>query len=456
MVQEPQTNLLYGVEARPPILRTWIYAFQWIGFTLANTIVVPVIVGPILGLDIHGTTELVQTVVFFIGLGSLLQGIVGHRYPIVEGVAGMWWGVTISLAATAASIGKPSAVLRSDLQTGLIIAGVILFILGITKTLSKLVSFFTPAVTGSAMVLLSIQMSGTFIPGMLGVTESSGPQGIAVLVSTGALVVVALVSLFGPRAWRSYGILAGLVVGWIAYELLGGGHDQLQALAAHAPDAVAVPGAVRVLGFSWPFPWGSPTFDFGVTAVCVLTALILTANQIVAIQVTDEAVGDTSPANRYNRSLTVTGIANILTGSGGALGLNPFASSVGVLNLSGVAARIPFVLHAILLMGLGLIPSLAVFATKIPGPVGHAVLMAAVCQLLVIGLRSYTSMKLDPRDSFVLGPAILGGTGIMLLPAEAIAGLPTALQYILGNGMITGMLIAVLAEKLVPRPNEGR
>lgn len=450
MNQAAQPKVLYGLEARPPGLRTWLYAVQWMGFTLANNIVVPVIIGPILGLDIHGTTELVQTTFFFIGLGSLLQGIIGHRYPIVEGVAGLWWGVTISLAATAASIGKPDVVLRSDLQTGIIIAGIVLFVLGITRTLSRLVSFFTPAVTGSAMVLLGIQMSGTFIPGMLGVTASSGPRGLATLVSTGVLIVIALISLFGPRAWRSYGILAGMAVGWVVYGLFGGSGDELQTLAAHAPDTV------RALGFTWPFPWGSPTFDVGVTVVCVLTALILTANQIVAIQVTDDAVGETSPANRYNRSLTVTGIANMLTGSGGALGINPFASSVGVVNLSGVAARIPFLLHAILMMVLGLFPSLAVFVTKIPGPVGHTVLMAAVCQLLVIGLRTYTSMKLDQRDSFVLGPAILGGAGIMLLPPGAIAGLPSALQYLLSNGMIVGMLIAVLAEKLVPRPNEGR
>ena len=410
-----QTKLLYGLDDRPQPIRTVLYTLQWLGFTLANTMVVPVVVGPYLGLDAVGTAELVQRVFFFTGLASLLQVLIGHRLPILEGVAGMWWAIFISLGSTAVAVGKPLATLRTDLELALIAAGVVTLLLGATGIIARVQQLFTPTVTGTAMLLLAIELSSNVIPTMLGVGfRGEGIHVPAALLSLFVLACVAVVSLYAPRYLRSFGILIGLAVGWTTFALFGLTGGEV---------SEAGPPLARTVGFAWPLAWGPPTFDLGVIVICIMTGLILTANQITAIKIMEESTGTTPAASTLNRSLTMTGIANMLSGIGAGLGLSPFASSTGMVNLSGVAARMPFLLHALLLMLLGLAPSLAIALTHIPKPVGNTLLLAAACQLFLIGLRHYATMPLSQRDAFVLGAAVLGGTGVMFLPTEALTAL---------------------------------
>ena len=161
-------KLLYNLEDRPPANRTLIYAVQWLGFTVANTAVLPIVVGSALGLDQAGIASLAQRTFFFQALATLLQVCFGHRLPIIEGPAGMWWGVFITLAAMAPGLGKPLSLLRTDLEFGVMAAGLILVAVGLTGLIGKALKLFTPAVTGSVLVLLGLQLSGTFVRGMLG------------------------------------------------------------------------------------------------------------------------------------------------------------------------------------------------------------------------------------------------------------------------------------------------
>ncbi|HEY8416470.1 MAG TPA: purine/pyrimidine permease [Limnochordales bacterium] len=452
----PQPALLYGLNDRPAPVRTVLYALQWVGFTLTQIVVVPIVLGPYLGLDAAGTAELAQRVFFFVGLGSLLQVLVGHRLPIVEGTAGMWWGLFIGLGSMAAATGKPLATLRTDLELAMMAAGAVTLLLGATGVIARIQGIFTPAVTGTAMVLLSIELSSTVVPKMLGL----GFPGEAVQLPAAAVGVltvacVAAVSLFAPRYLRSFGMLIGMTVGWIAFAVWGFMAKDAPWAASAAASALDT-GPVRALGFPWPLAWGAPTYDPGVVLVCFLTALLLTAQQIAAIHVMEDAVRGTPHPATLNRSLVVTGLINILCGSGASLGLSSFASAAAVVNLSGVAARVPFVLHALLMMAMGLVPALALALTHLPEPVANAVLLVAAFQLFLIGVRQFAAMALSQRDTFVVGAAVLGGTGVMFVPDAALAPLPSVLQYIVGSGMMTGMIIALLVERLLPEPGKSR
>jgi len=454
-----QTGLLYGLEDRPDPVRSFFYALQWIGFTLANVMVVPIVIGPYLGLDAASAAQLLQRVFFFVGLGSLLQLYWGHRLPIVEGTAGMWWAIFISLGSTAMATGKPLAILRTDLELGLMAAGAVTLLLGATGIIGRILQLFTPAVTGTMMVLLALELSSNAVPNMLGLgLLGDAIHGPTALLSLLVLACVAAVSLYGPRYLRSFGILVGMALGWAAFAALGladsGWAGALNHGGSSADALAAAEQAVRAVGFAWPLAWGRPTFDPGVVLVCVMTALLVTANQVAAVQVMGEAVGRPAGPATFNRSLTITGVANVLCGASACLGLTPFASAAAMVNLSGVAARAPFLLHALLLMVMGMVPGLSMVLAQIPQPVGNAVLLVAACQLFLIGVRHYATMGLSQRDTFVLGAAVLGGAGVMFLPAEALTALPSTLQYVFGNGMMTGMLVAVAADRLLPEPQE--
>lgn len=469
MDQHASQGMLYGLDDRPLLIRTLLYALQWIGFTLTQIVVVPIVLGPYLGLTAGDVVELAQRVLFFVGLGSLLQVLWGHRLPIVEGTAGMWWAIFISLGTTAAATGKPLATLRTDLELALMAAGLVTLLLGATGLVARMQQLFTPAVTGTAMVLLAVELSSKAVPTMLGAgVQSGGIRASTALPSLLTLACVALVSLYAPRWLRSFGILIGMVAGWLALAAIGAAsvpaeppsplpaviEQALPATHDVVPQQAAAPEPRRPAGLAWLFPWGMPTFDPGVVVVFIMTALLLTASQVAAVQVMQSAVGGAPQPAALNRSLVVTGITNVLCGATASLGLSSFASSAAVINLSGVASRLPFVIHAVLLMLLGLMPALAVALTLIPEPIGNAVLLAAAFQLFLIGVRQYATMRLSQRDTFVLGAAVTVGTGVMFVPDTALTTLPSTLQYIVGSGMMSGMIVAILAERLLPEPRE--
>jgi xanthine/uracil permease len=222
MILHEDNKLLYNLEDRPPANRTLIYAVQWLGFTVANTAVLPIVVGSALGLDQAGIASLAQHTFFFQALATLLQVCFGHRLPIIEGPAGMWWGVFITLAAMAPGLGKPLSLLRTDLEFGVMAAGLILVAVGLTGLIGKALKLFTPAVTGSVLVLLGLQLSGTFVRGMLGLNAGGGSIDLkSALVSLLVVTIVVVINLKARGFLQSIAILIGIAAGWVIAVLVG-------------------------------------------------------------------------------------------------------------------------------------------------------------------------------------------------------------------------------------------
>lgn len=438
-------QILYDLEERPPVKRTLVYSFQWLIFTLANSAVVPLVVGTALGLDQQGIADLAQRILFFSALASLLQVLFGHRLPIIEGPSGMWWGVFITLSVLAPGIGKPLSVLRTDLEAGLLAAGLVMVLVGASGLMSFALKLFTPAVTGSVLVLLGLQLSGTFVAGMLGVGASGSYIDIkSVVVSIIVVLVVFWVTLKGPGFLRSIAILAGIMVGWaisVPLGLTGTGQWENS----------------HVLRVPEVFAWGTPTIDAGVLFTSVVTGLLVLSNLVASILAMEKTIGRELPGKVYNRGVIFTGVADIMAGLGSTVGFVPYSAGAGMVSLTGVASRLPFIIFTVAMMILGLVPPVGIFLSSIPAPVGYSVLLASFAQMMGFGIRDYLKLKLDTRDFFVVGFSVLFGAGVMFLPPGVYSGVPVVVRYILGNGFITGMILVIVLEHIIlPRSRFGR
>lgn len=430
-------HLLYNLDDRPPLNRTLFYSLQWLSFTLANSAVLPVVVGSALGLDQAGIATLAQRTFFFQAVASLLQVSFGHRLPIIEGPSGMWWGIFITLAAMAPGLGKPLSLLRTDLEFGVMAAGFILVLVGMTGFIGKALKLFTPAVTGSVLVLLGLQLSGTFVKGMFGIGSQGG--GIDLKSGVVSIIVVALVIVINLKAkgfLKSIAILIGIAAGWIIAVLCGVPSGEF--LALHT-----------IFALPKIFAWGPPTFDPGIVLTSVLTGLLVLSNLVASILAMERVLKTELPQKVYNRGVVFTGIADILAGLGSTVGFVPYSAGAGMVSLSRVAARLPFVIFAAALVIMGLLPQVGAFLASIPEPVGYSVLLASFCQMLGFGLKDYARLEFEARDYFVVGLPVLFGTGVMNLPNGAFGGIPTFAQYILGNGFIAGMLLCMLLEHVL-------
>lgn len=430
-------ELLYNLEDRPPLNRTLTYAVQWLGFTVANSAVLPIVVGSALGLDQSGIATLAQRTFFFQALASLLQVCFGHRLPIIEGPSGMWWGIFITLAAMAPGLGKPLSLLRTDLEFGVMVAGLVLVVVGMTGLIGKALKLFTPAVTGSVLVLLGLQLSGTFVRGMFGIGDGGGS--IDLRSAFVSLVVVAMVVVINLKArgfLKSIAILAGTAAGWVLAVLVGVPSGAF----IRSDAAVALPQL---------FAWGTPTFDPGIVFVSVLTGLLVLSNLVASILAMERVLNIDLPQKSYNRGVVFTGVADILAGLGATVGFVPYSAGAGMVALTRVAARLPFVVFAAALVAMGLLPQVGAFLASIPPPVGYSVLLASFCQMIGFGLKDYARLEFNARDCFVVGLPILLGTGVMSLPSGSFAGVPAFAQYILGNGFIAGMLLCMLLDHVL-------
>ncbi|HEY8344328.1 MAG TPA: purine/pyrimidine permease [Bacillota bacterium] len=427
-------SMKYQLDEQPPFGKGMLYAFQWLVFNFVNIGAMPVVMGTLLGLDQAGIASLGQRTLFLMGLTSLLQVSFGHRLPIIEGPSGIWMGVVITMSSMASLVGKSPALLRTDLSMGIAVAGVVLIGLGLTGWMRSIVKLFTPAVTGTVMILLTLQLSETFIQGMLGITpQHDTVHGGMALTSLITISTVIIINLKGKGFIKSLAVIIGGVVGWGTAALFG---------------LTAVPKALQT-GFLSPpnfFAWGWPTFDLSVVVVSILTGLLVLPNAVASIVAMEHAIERRLQDRAYNRAVILTGVSDILAGLGCNLGFYPIAASAGMVSLTAVGSRKPFIISAFLLMMLGFIPKAGEFLSVIPAPVGCSIMISSFAQMFVYGIKDLSTLKLDTRTSFIIGLPILTAVGIITIPSTAFRGIPVVLRYVLSNGLLFGMIVCLLLE----------
>jgi len=437
-------SLLLMPEERPRGSLLWLSTLQWFVFALTNVITVPVVLGHAFGLSAAQNGLFIEQTFFICGVINLLQLLIGHRYPIIEGPAGMWWGVVVVLiGVTKESHGSLPGLLAS-LELGLLCAGIVFLLIASLRLTSRVLKLFTPIVTGTFLVLLALQLSKSLVSGMLGVDEGNHTQVVPLI----ACLTIALTSLSIGLMLRGKGILKNMAVlitlalGWLIFAVLG---MVRKPLIGHT-SFVAIPKL---------FPWGIPKFHVGIVLTCMLTAIILMSNLVASIQAFAGVIGEQADTRRFSAGTFISGIGTVLSGLFGTIGNVPLTSAASFVSLTRIASKLPFLLASVLLMILGLIPSVGQFAGTLPAPVGYAVLFTVFGQLLGFGLRDFHSLELNQRDVFVLGIPLLTGVGTFFLPNQAWSSLPPFMSYILDNGLIVGIVIVLLLEHVIFRKKRG-
>lgn len=426
-------GLQYGLDDRPEGLKLWLFALQFLAFSIANSAVIPVVVGTALGLDAAGIASLVQRSFFFCAVGSFLQAAFGHRYPIFEGPAGVWYTVFLAMATLAGAVGKPLAVLRTDLELGLLVAGGVTLALGALGAMRRVVRLFTPLVNGVFLSVMGLQISASVIKGVLGVSNGGAPSGTAMVLALVTVATAMWLSFNGRGFLKSIGILVGTGAGWLAGALLG---------AAQGP---RLEGSA-LIALPELFAWGRPTYDPGVLLTCLVAGLVVLANLVASVAGMGELTGTAGEPRRMDRAAIFTGVSDVLAGVGAVIGFIPYASSLGLVAISRVAARVPFIVSTLVLAGLSLVPLLGQLVATLPAPVGYGVLMVTFSEVIVIGVKNFQRTGLDPRSSFVIGFSLMVGVGVMSLPAATLQDAPAWARYLVSNAVLVSTALAMALE----------
>ena len=149
------------------MLQQMILALQWVVFHAGVVIAGPVILAQGLQLSQAATGELIRLTFVITGVGSILQAILGHKKMLIEGPAVPWWAAYLVLAGIAVSAGTTLEIARTNIEGGMIVAGVVLFTAGMLGVIRRLRTLFSARITGVLLTLIAIQISGVGVRGLV-------------------------------------------------------------------------------------------------------------------------------------------------------------------------------------------------------------------------------------------------------------------------------------------------
>ncbi|WP_235817519.1 MULTISPECIES: purine/pyrimidine permease [Gracilibacillus] len=417
-------------------VQTSLETMQWFIFFLASSVALPIVIGAVFHMDFHQIAGLMQRTFFIVGLASLLQGLFGHRLPIMEGPAGIWISIFTVMAATGLQSGEGLDHTLRLLQTTMIFTGIFLVLIGVFRISQKILPIFTPLVTGTFFLLLTVQLSGTFLEGMLGLQgEAENIQvkeaGLAFLT----FFIVLGLSTFAKGWLSSYSMFIGIIAGWILFVLIGGSSPQLESVSFFAVPEL--------------FAFGMPVWDLSVVPVALITSIILISNVVASVVAIEQTLGaKTNSPLAVNRGTILSGVNHGVAGVFSGIANVPLATSAGFIGLTGQKRKKPFIYASLILLIIAFFPPIVSFISSIPAPIANAALMASFIQLVSLGIHNVTLQPLDNRKVTIVGIAYLIGMGTMFLPAEVFSNLPSIVQNVMSNGLLVGVTLVILIEQL--------
>jgi len=431
-----EDNIKYGLDARLSPGKTAAYGFQHMILLIANAAIMPVIIARGLGLDGVEISEMLLRTFFICGILCILQTRFGHRYPIIDGPSGLWLTVWISLASVASAMHGDLAALRSHIEFGMLISGLFIMAIGFSGKMKYIAKLFSPMVNGVFLILMPIQLSKSFVGGMLGTVYGGteiDPKSFSAFWLTVAVMI--LVNIFGTPFLKSIAILVGIAVGWIFAAFIG--------LGSFIDSSAPVP----FIKLPEIYAWGLPVFDPGILITCIIGSFLLFSNFLASTLGMADVVKEEFTEKQLNRGTVFFGITTIATGAFSTIGFVPFATSMGIVRMTGVAARRPFYLGSLAMIVLGLIGPVGLFFAAIPPAVGYGSLSVLFGIIVKQGADYIKKAELTERKGFAFGIAMLTGTGIMMQPFELFGSLPQIIVPFAANGLLVGVILAIVLEQ---------
>ena len=313
-----------------------------------------------------------------------------------------------------------------------------LFQFALTAWLPLLRRVITPVVSGTALMLIAVTVMTVAVDRVKEVPEGTPPAaGIAVAAVT--LAAATALALRASGVWRLWAPLIGIAAGCAGAAFFGL-YDVQRVIEAPwfgVPDIAAWPGFDLTPGAEF---WGLlPVF-----MIVTFVVAVKTIGDGVIIQEVSRRRPRAVDFRMVQGALNTNGVGILLSGIAGTPPtIGYVATSVSLINLTGVAARSVGYAIGIILLVLALLPKFTAILLTIPSPVMGVYLLIVMGLLFVEGMRMVIQDGLDHRKAMVVGVALSIGVGLNNENIFADLGGGTW-GASLGNGMTVGVLAAIL------------
>ena len=418
------TDLIYGIDDRPPLKETLFAAIQHLLAIFVAIITPPLIIAGALKLDLETTGFLVSMALFASGVSTFVQcrklGPVGAGLLCIQGTSFSFIGpiITAGLAG-----GLP-------LIFGVCIAASPVEMI-VSRTFKYLRSVITPLVSGIVVLLIGLSLIKVGVVACGGGYTAMDNGTFGSLRNIGVAVCVLLSVLFFNRCKNKYLRMSSIVLGLcIGYAI---------AFAMGMVDMEAV-SSQNLRGFNIPVPF-KYGLDFNISSFVAIALIYL----ITAI----EATGDIT-ANSMISGKSIEGEGYLRRVSGGVLadGVNSFISGIFNIHATGGASRHGGYYSAVMLIRLELFPVGGVILSFMPDPVLGGATLLMFGTVAAAGIRIIAAQDINRKATLVLAVSLSLGLGVELMP-DILGAAPQVIRGIFSSGITTGGLTAILANLFI-------
>ncbi|MBN1375865.1 MAG: purine/pyrimidine permease [Dehalococcoidia bacterium] len=429
------SNLLYGLNDRPPFWVTMALGLQHV-FILFISLIFPAIIVNLLGssIDPHSARSFVSLSMIAGGVITILQAIRTRHFGsgyLCPAVCGPSYLSASILAVTAG--GLPLLFGMTAVAGAMEVA--------FSRVMNRLRFLFPAEVMGIIVALIGI----VIIP--LAVKNFFGISGVDTVTTSAELTVagITIATMIGINVWvkgklRLYSIIIGMVVGYglsYAFGILDG------ASLSRVGEAewFSIP---YISNMSWAFDI-TILVPFIVATIC---STFKTVGDLGTCQKINDAEWKRPDMERIAPGILVDGIGGILPGIIGGFGQSTSSSNVGLSVATGSTSRIIAYAAGGIIIVLAFFPRLSELFIIMPPPVMGATLIFAISFMIIAGFQIIGTRVLDVRRTFTLGFALIFGLSADIMP-QLYASVHPWIKPVFSSSLALGTVTAIVMNAIM-------
>jgi xanthine permease XanP len=443
---ETQSELIYGVDDRPPLGSALFGALQHVLASFVGIITPSLIIGGVLGLGEH-IPYLISMALMVSGVGTFIHaarvGPLGTGLICVQGTSFAFLGSVLAAGFAAKAAGGDADMVLGTIFAVCFVAAFVEIFLSFFVT--KLGRVLTPLVTGIVITTIGLSLV------RVGITDIGGGQwlldnkpelfgSISSLIVGGSVLATVIALNISSNPWlRITSIVLGMIVGVIVAAVMGVFNFEWKEVAL-----ISVP---------VPFKHG---FHFDAAAAVSIGILycitaIETAGDITAnCTISKLPVKGPKYLDRIRRGVLTDGIASAFASAFNSFPTTTFSQNNGVIQLTGIASRYVGLFIGLILICLGLFPVIGMILQQIPKPVLGGATLVMFGTVAAAGIRILSTVDMNRRNMLIMAVCFGLGLGQALRP-ELFNQLPKFFQAVFSSPISMAGIMAIILTLIIPR-----
>lgn len=465
-----KTDLLYGIDDKPPMGETIVLGLQHYLTMFGSTVAIPLMLAPALGMtDAQDIGKLIATMFFVSGITTILQVQWGNRLPIVQGGTFSFLAPTMAICGMAGMAEMGWEVKMQHIQGAVIAGAAVEILVGLSGLVGKLLRFIGPITIAPTIALIGLSLFKFGAP----------TAGMHWPIGGLTIFLIILCSQYlkkTARAFEMYPILIAIVGAWAVAAICtamgiftGAEFNEAGEMTKSAhPSFTSLDNFYNAPWFRvpTPFQWGMPTFGaaaiVGMVAGYIASMVESIGDYYACARLSGAPVPD---EKTINRGITFEGIGCLVAGIiGTGNGTTSYSENIGAIGLTRVGSRRVVLAGGAIMIVLGMISKFGALFTTIPTPIVGGMYCAMFGMIASVGMSNLQFINLNSaRNLFIIGFAFFMGLSVPeyfnaspLDFGESMKWLSDILNTLGKTGMAVGAVIATFLDNTIPGTDEER